>query len=448
MSRELHIIYPSSGSPTLYCTIRQPATGKVWYVNGGDAATFEAWGTLGRDANDYDIAVTHRGGGLWTADFPSDVPAGDYTVVYCQRDGSVPADTDSPVIQDHGRWTGTRWVSTFDLLQGPGDTLVALTIRTTGGTALEGVSVWVSDQDDSATQLCNPRQTSSLGQVEFYLTLDETYYVFCGHNGYTFEAATISPVSGTVSFTLDIATVVTPSTAGEKKTCAEMISRVLGLVGRQQTTSVLPLSTIILDALNEAHRKIAERVPNAMELQVTDDTTFDAETDEYEIDLDDLEVVPWHLHRIWIVNGTETAEVRFLGKDRFRRRYPDVESCGSGLPSRWTRDGNTIRFSCPFSSDYDGLSIKIDYTKKPTRFTSISSTQTSDFNDADDGLMLWAEAKALKAIAKTNIQVLRAAAAKESEWVDWLVEYESHRDLETEENTEDYEAAFAGYEDC
>lgn len=436
MSRELHITYDASASPTLYCCLREPTTGKVWYAAG---PAFETWGTFGRTATDYDNAVTHRGGGFWTADFWTGIEEGDYTVIYYQQIGASPADTDPPVAQDHGHWTGTTWISQYDLLRGPGQTTVSVTVRTTAGTPLENLSVWVSDQDDSSTSaaIVQPRTTDVSGSTTFYLTLGDTYYVFCGSNAYTFADATITPVAGTTAFTLDIATAVPASSSGAKKTVAELVERVKYLLGRHDTTGGLPLDAILLDALNEAQRKIAEKCPNAMELHVSDTTTFEAATGEYALALTDLTNTVWHLHRLWLLDGTDSQELWFRPKDWFTKRFPLVSAETSGLPYYWTRLGDTLYLSCPWSSDYDGYDLRLDYTKKPDRFTSAASVATCELNDADDGLILWSWACGLRAIARGQTALLGAAEAKEAEWRRWLDEYQAHRDLETEENIEE-----------
>lgn len=434
MSREAHFHYAYVDTPTLYYVIRQPSTGKVWNVA---SEALETWGTLGRDADDYDIAATHRGGGFWTVDIPSSLPAAEYTLGIYLQGGASPADTDYPVAEQGGRWTGTQWLTTFDLFQGPGQTLVTLTVRTTGGTALQGISVWLSDQDDESTQIVYPRTTDSSGQVTFYLSLDQTYYVFCGHNNYSFADANVTPTSGTTSFTLDIATELTPSVGDGQKTCAEMVTRVLHLVGRYTTQSTMPVSEIILDGLNEAMRKIAERVPNCLDLHTESTTDFQISEDDYEIDLTDLSTRPWHVHRIWLLNGLETYEIHFKTPDWFGRNFPVVSAISSAAPEYWTRLGDTIRFNCPFASDYEDLYLRVDYTKRPTRFTATDSTQTCDFYDADDGIMMWAEARALRAIAKGNGALIQAAKEKEGQWEDWLNDFESMHDLETDQNLDD-----------
>ena len=90
---------------------------------------------------------------------------------------------------------------------GPGDYSVTLTIRTTGGSALAGVEVWLNTSNTRSSSVVEPKYTDSNGQVTF--TLDyTTYYIFCQKSGYTFAAASMTPASGSVSFTKDIATAV------------------------------------------------------------------------------------------------------------------------------------------------------------------------------------------------------------------------------------------------
>lgn len=222
------------------------------------------------------------------------------------------------------------------------------------------------------------------------------------------------------------------------KTCAEMIARVKYLVGRYSTTSNLPLAEIVLDALNEAHRKIAARVPNCLDLEVVDTTTFDATTDQYEYNLATLtNPYLWHLKRVFVLNGLSSLEVKFMARDRFDRNFPVVSSVTAGFPGYYTRKGNTLVFSCPFSSDYNTLAIRLDYEKKPTVFATTDAVTTSDFADADDGLILYGQYKALDAIARGDTKLLQAAQFKKDQWEEWLTEFEERHDLETEENPDD-----------
>lgn len=88
---------------------------------------------------------------------------------------------------------------------GVGDYEVTLTIRTTGGSALSGVSVWVNSSNDRSGSVAGTKVTDTNGQVVFNLEYT-TYYIFCNLSGYTFASAYFTAASGSVSFTKDIAT--------------------------------------------------------------------------------------------------------------------------------------------------------------------------------------------------------------------------------------------------
>jgi len=92
-------------------------------------------------------------------------------------------------------------------ISGPGDYAVTLTIRTTGGTPLSGISVWVNTTNTRSGSVAGTKITDSNGQVTFYLEYT-TYYVFCHLSGYTFASASFTAASGSVTFTKDIASAV------------------------------------------------------------------------------------------------------------------------------------------------------------------------------------------------------------------------------------------------
>ncbi len=100
MANEIHIDY-KSGS-TLYAVIRNSA-GNVWYPTG---QTFEAWGTDGRDADDYDISLTDKDGGRYVGDFDGNISAGRYTVQVFLQAGDNPADGDDIIGNGEIIWTG------------------------------------------------------------------------------------------------------------------------------------------------------------------------------------------------------------------------------------------------------------------------------------------------------------------------------------------------------
>jgi len=218
-------------------------------------------------------------------------------------------------------------------------------------------------------------------------------------------------------------------------TCAQMIDRVLERVGRKHTTSTFKLDDVILDALNEAQRTIVRRCPHVLELQVRDTTYCKAETDRYEYDLSDIDPPIAHLRQVWVMNGLETHRVTFKSRKWFDSQYPDPSAVSSGLPTYYTQVGHTLVFSCPFSSDYNGLALRLDYCQWAGEFDSVESQEISDIEDADQGLMYYAEAETLRAIARGNASVLAAARLKEGQFHDWLTELQSYHDLQTEDTT-------------
>lgn len=88
---------------------------------------------------------------------------------------------------------------------GAGAYTTTITIRTTGGTPLSGVSVWVNTSNDISGAVAGAKVTGSSGIVTFNLDYN-TYYVFCTLAGYNFASASFTSSAGNVSFTKDIAT--------------------------------------------------------------------------------------------------------------------------------------------------------------------------------------------------------------------------------------------------
>ena len=90
---------------------------------------------------------------------------------------------------------------------GVGDFAVTLTIRTTGGTPISGISVWVNSSNTRSASVAGTKVTDTNGQVVFNLEYT-TYYIFCNLSGYTFASASFTASAGDVSFTKDIGTAV------------------------------------------------------------------------------------------------------------------------------------------------------------------------------------------------------------------------------------------------
>ena len=85
----------------------------------------------------------------------------------------------------------------------PGDYEVTLTLRTTGGTPISGVSVWLNSTNTRSGSVAGTKITDTNGQVVFNLEY-ATYYMFCHLSGYTFASASFTSAAGSVAFTKDI----------------------------------------------------------------------------------------------------------------------------------------------------------------------------------------------------------------------------------------------------
>lgn len=101
MANEIIIDFESGN--TIYSVVRNTA-GQVWYVSG---QVFETWGTSGRDADDYDIAMVDKDGDRYVGTFDTNISAGRYTVQgFLQLDGS-PDDSDDLIGSNYILWTGS-----------------------------------------------------------------------------------------------------------------------------------------------------------------------------------------------------------------------------------------------------------------------------------------------------------------------------------------------------
>ena len=88
---------------------------------------------------------------------------------------------------------------------GVGDFAHTITIRTTGGTPISGVSVWVNSSNSRSGSVAGTKVTDTNGEISLNLAYG-TYYIFCNLSGYTFASASFTSTAGSVAFIKDIAT--------------------------------------------------------------------------------------------------------------------------------------------------------------------------------------------------------------------------------------------------
>lgn len=156
---------------------------------------------LDTDGIDLDSATGHHGISI---DLSDNTDAGFYAVGNDYRVVINAVTVDGQTVRFCG---GTFSIQNRASASGVGDYAVTITVRTTGGTPVAGVSVWVNTANSRSGSIAGTKITDSNGQVVFNLEYAK-HYVFCHLSGYTFAAASFTSAEGSVSFTKDIATAV------------------------------------------------------------------------------------------------------------------------------------------------------------------------------------------------------------------------------------------------
>ena len=110
MANEIHADYASGN--TLYAIVRD-ISGKVWYIAG---EVFEAWGTDGRGADDYDIGLTDKSGSRYVGNFDGTIPVGRYSVQVFLQAGANPVNGDTIISSEEILWSGSGKITTDKLL--------------------------------------------------------------------------------------------------------------------------------------------------------------------------------------------------------------------------------------------------------------------------------------------------------------------------------------------
>ena len=142
----------NAGATTCFAVVRE-IDGDAWYVVG---QVFEAWGTGGRDADDYDIALVDKSGDMFIGTMDTDIAAGYYYILTFQQAGVNPADTDPVIWQEYGYWSGTVWQPyNFKTIEDKVD-IIAVDVAGLDGEAMrgtDGVSLVVPDVAGTAAGL-------------------------------------------------------------------------------------------------------------------------------------------------------------------------------------------------------------------------------------------------------------------------------------------------------
>ena len=101
-----------TGRTLYFCAFQ--LNGDVFLSNG---ESDEVWGTGGRDADNYDMAMSENApDGHYVGSFDTSIAAGGYTVTVFIQAGANPADSDLAIAQGVIHWDGTAEIdhSTID----------------------------------------------------------------------------------------------------------------------------------------------------------------------------------------------------------------------------------------------------------------------------------------------------------------------------------------------
>jgi len=214
------------------------------------------------------------------------------------------------------------------------------------------------------------------------------------------------------------------------KSGADLITTVRARAARS-SDSVLITESFVLDCLNEGQLTIVRNCPRLVDLDKSSTTVYQLSTDDTSIDISTLN--PAHIGSIWILNGSSTRQtgLKYRPLQEFRKEYIPIANEGSGEPTEYTRQGNTIFFNCPVSSDYDGLYLHIDYTAFATDLAN--GATTSELSNSNEGLIYFALSRVYDAIALSQPRFESKALKTRVLFDRWLDEYKNYQEMLIEE---------------
>ena len=206
-------------------------------------------------------------------------------------------------------------------------------------------------------------------------------------------------------------------------TLSELITEVQALTGREGDT-VLITSARVIRWLNEAQNKIINRCYGHLDLETKKADAIELVADTYSYDFSSISpAIHYLLHAYWI-DGSASRELDYLDTDKFDEEYPSPSDLATGIPTEFTRRGSTIEIYPVPTSGEAGKYIRLDYTKKPTAFSSDDTTATCDMSDADQGLIYYAVSEAWAAVGNKE----QESITWKNRFLDWLESYRAEKD--------------------
>jgi hypothetical protein len=231
-------------------------------------------------------------------------------------------------------------------------------------------------------------------------------------------------------------------------TGSQLIDEVQAQTGRPGDTELAD-ATRITRWLNEAQRKIADGAPALRPLMTKIQSWCTADQISYNIvdltvgdetasSMADTSVsVTNRIFNIAYVDGRDSQRLNYTHIDEWDKLVdPTSSDYGTGKPFRWTRRANTVEMLPIPDSGHQGVAIEVVGDRWPVDFTTNSSA-VSELERADEGLIIYAEAKVYRAIgdeARHNIRMKQFSNANPSgnEEFGWLEQY-ARRETELHE---------------
>lgn len=142
---------------------------------------------------------------------------------------------------------------------------------------------------------------------------------------------------------------------------------------------------------------------------------------------------PAHIGGLWLLNGSETRRrgLHYRELTDFRGKYILTAETAPSEPTEYTRQGSTLLFNRPVSSDYMGLRFKIDYTAFATDL--LNGAVASELPDSNKGLILFALAETYDKMALSMPQFETKAIKTRVLFNSWLDGWRDYQEMLIEE---------------
>jgi len=196
-------------------------------------------------------------------------------------------------------------------------------------------------------------------------------------------------------------------------TLTDFIVEVRSNVGRLTDTLVITDKRIIR-WLNDAQRHIVRDIVGLVGRDVKDITSLDLISGQLSYSISPITPKVAHVLKLYYYDAnsgsTESISLDYLALDEFDERFPRPDIIDENKPRAWTRRGNSIEVmpipSKTYSDDLGNKVLRLDYTAYAPDLSGASDvSELSVMEDADEGLLYYATAKAWEKIGGTGEQL-------------------------------------------